>query len=83
MDGEVLKYAATVPYLTSMVAQFYSVLKETSKALDWLDRALRNGDERAEWFLRDPLLANIRDHPRFKQILESIAFRRQQRRPSR
>jgi hypothetical protein len=40
---------------------------------------MRFGDERAEWFQRDPLLENIRDEPRFKQILESIAFRRQQR----
>jgi hypothetical protein len=40
---------------------------------------MRFGDERAEWFQRDPLLANIRDEPRFKQILESIAFRRQSR----
>jgi hypothetical protein len=40
---------------------------------------VRNGDERAEWFQRDPLLENIRHEPRFKQILESIAFRRQSR----
>ena len=39
----------------------------------------RNGDERVEYFQRDPLLANIRHEPRFKQILDSIAYRRQQR----
>jgi putative ABC transport system permease protein len=47
------------------------------QALDWLDRAVRSGDERLEWFQRDPLLAHIRNESRFKQILDSIAFRRQ------
>ena len=37
------------------------------------------GDERAECFQRDPFLKNVREHPRFKQILESIAYRRAQR----
>ena len=55
------------------------MLGETSKALDWLDRAVRNGDERAEWFRRDPLLASIRQQPRFQQILDSIAYRQKQR----
>ena len=79
MDAEVLKYAALVPHLTSRVAEFYATLHDAPKALEWLDTALRNGDERAEWFSRDPLLANVRDEPRFKQILDSIAVRRQSR----
>ena len=83
MDDEVLKWEALLAYLTSEVADFYAVLGESSKALDWLDRAVRGGDERLEWFRRDPLLASIRDHPRFQQIMESIAYRRQQRKPVR
>jgi len=79
MDAEVLKYAGMIPHLVSMVAQFYAVLGDTAKALEWLDSALRIGDERAEWFNRDPLLASIRNDPRFKQILDSIALRRQVR----
>jgi tetratricopeptide (TPR) repeat protein len=79
MDAEVLKYAGIVPHLTARAAQFYAALKDTTKALEWLDAALRNGDERAEWFSRDPLLASIRDEPRFRQMLDSIALRRQSR----
>jgi tetratricopeptide (TPR) repeat protein len=79
MDADVLKYATLVPHLTSRVAEFYATLKDAPKALEWLDVALRNGDERAEWFSRDPLLASIRNEPRFKQILDSIALRRQSR----
>lgn len=79
MDGEVLKYAAVAPLHTSYAAEFFAGLNDTGKSLEWLERAVRNGDDRAEWFRRDPLLKNVRNHPRFQQILESIAHRRQQR----
>ncbi len=79
MDGEVLKYAAAVPPVTANAAEFYAILGDQEKALDWLERAVRNGDERDQWFQRDPLLANVRSHPRFQQILASIADRRQRR----
>ena len=80
-DTEVLKYAAVVPIFTYYLAEFYAILGESEKALEWLERAVRHGDERDEWFRRDPLLANLREHPRFQQIIASIAYRRQQRAP--
>jgi len=76
MDQDVLKIAAAFALATSDVADVYAVLGDTPKALEWLDRAVRNGDERVEWFRRDPLLANIREHPRFQQILDTVAARR-------
>jgi serine/threonine protein kinase/Tfp pilus assembly protein PilF len=79
MDAEALKYAALALWSTLPAAEFYAVLGEPQKALDWLERAVRSGDERAEWFQRDPLLAGVRSEPRFKQIMDSIAYRRQQR----
>jgi Tfp pilus assembly protein PilF/predicted Ser/Thr protein kinase len=78
MDAEVLKYGGTFYTPALPVAEFYSVLGDTDKALEWLDKTVRLGDDRAEWFRRDPLLAKIRNQPRFQQILESIAYRRQQ-----
>ena len=79
MDEESLKYGALAVFSTSTVADFYAVAGEPDKALDWLERAVRNGDERAEWYRRDPFLAKIRDLARFKQILESIDYRRKGR----
>jgi len=79
MDADVQKYAEVHVFTTVEAAAFYAMLGENEKALEWLDRAVRNGDERAEWFQRDPRLENIRNEPRFQQILESIAFRRQPR----
>lgn len=77
MDEDVRKWAAIVVWLTAEVADFYAVLGEEEKALDWLELAVRNGDERAAWFELNPLLASLRPHPRFRQILDSIAYRRQ------
>ena len=77
MDAEVLKYGELVT-AASNVAEFYAVLGDRAKALDWLDRAVRAGDERAEWFERDPLLANIQQVPRFREIVDGIRYRRAQ-----
>lgn len=79
MDAETLKYAAFPLWSTLPAAEFYAVLGERQKSLDWLERTVRSGDDRAEWFQRDPLLAGVRSDPRFKQILDSIALRRRQR----
>jgi Tfp pilus assembly protein PilF/predicted Ser/Thr protein kinase len=79
MDEESLKYGALAPWSTSVVAEFYAIQGDPQKSLDWLERAVRNGDERDAWFRRDPLLAKIRDLPRFQQIIDSIDFRRKSR----
>jgi hypothetical protein len=79
MDPEVVKYLEVSPWHAVYGAEIHAMLGEKEKALEWLERGMRFGDERAEWFQRDPLLENIRHEPRFKQILESIAFRRQSR----
>ena len=44
-----------------------------------MDRAVRPGDDRVDWFRRDPLLVNVREHRRFQQIVNSMEFRREQR----
>jgi hypothetical protein len=79
MDEESLKFGALAVWSTSVVAEFYAVMGDPQRSLDWLEKAVRNGDERDAWFRRDPLLANIRDLPRFRQIIDSIEFRRKPR----
>jgi len=79
MDAEVLKYAEVNPNVILQAAEFYALLGERRTALHWLEKAVRNGDERVEWFRRDPLLESIRRETRFRSILDSIAFRRQQK----
>jgi len=79
LDADLLQWVGAVMHSPTEIAACYALLGETAQALDWLGRAIRNGDERAEWFRRDPLLAGIRDDPRFQQLLESIEYRRQRR----
>ena len=79
MDEETLKFLGAAIIVTLQGAEFYSALGETSKAIEWLERAVRNGDERAEWFRKDPSLENIRRDPRFQRIIDSIEGRRKQR----
>jgi tetratricopeptide (TPR) repeat protein len=79
MDEDSLKFGALSPWATSMVAEFYAVMGDPQKSLDWLETAVRNGDERDAWFRSDPSLAKVRDLPRFQQILDSIEFRRKSR----
>jgi len=80
MDVEVLKYASFVLWYTAEVAVFYAVLGDASAAIEWLETAVRNGDERLEWFEREPLFDSLRTHPRFIEILESVSYRRHLRR---
>ena len=79
MDEQTLTYAGSSYLGPLQAAEVYAVLRDTDKALDWLDRAVRWGDEREDWLRRDPFLASIRSQPRFRQMLDSIAYRRQQR----
>jgi len=81
VDEDTFKYAGMAPTSTLSAAQLFAVLGENQTALDWVERAVRNGDERIEWFQRNRLLAPLRDLPRFKQIRDSIVYRRDQRAP--
>jgi tetratricopeptide (TPR) repeat protein len=79
MTVDLVNFAAKRIFWTSDLAEFYAVLGDTSTALDWLERAVRAGDERSEWFQRDPLLASLRSTERFKNIQNLISFQRQRR----
>jgi Tfp pilus assembly protein PilF len=79
MDEQTLTYAGASYLGPLQPAEIYAVLGDTTKALEWLDRATRWGDEREDWLRRDPHLASIRTHPRFQQMLDAVAYRRKQR----
>ena len=79
LDDDILRWGGQVAYMTYDIAALYAARGDVPAALEWLDRAVRSGDERAEYFHRDPLLSAVRNHPRFEQILRSIEYRRKHR----
>ena len=79
MDEDTLKVASALFIWSLPTADFYALLGDTPKALEWLERAVRNGDERTAWFRRDPSLASIRNDPGFARIVDSIEARRRSR----
>ena len=79
MDAGLQTYAAMQIFGPASAADFYAVMGDADKALEWLDRAVRMGDDREEYLRRNPLLTNLRAHPRFQQILDAVAYRRKQR----
>ena len=78
MDAGLQAYAAMQIFGPSSAADFYAVMGDADRALEWLERAVRMGDYREEYLRRNPLLTSLRAHPRFQQILDSVAYRRRQ-----
>jgi serine/threonine protein kinase len=79
MDTETLKFARLAYADTAVVAEFYAMLGDASKAIEWIEAAVRNGDERVAWFRRNRRLAALQDDPRFRRILQSMETRRARR----
>jgi hypothetical protein len=72
LDEDVRKYLELNTFDTVIGAEVNASLSEISTALEWLEKAARNGDERAEWFARNPALAALR----LQALVRSIGGRR-------
>ena len=79
MDEETLKFAGTAFVSTLDAAEYYALLGDVPRGLEWLERAIRNGDERLTWFRKNPRLAGIRQDARFAAIMTSLEARRSAR----
>jgi hypothetical protein len=75
MDAETTKFARSAFVVTLPVAEVYALLGESSQAVQWVETAVRNGDERLEWFRKNPRLTSVRNDARFQQILKSLEAR--------
>jgi len=75
MDEETLKFLDVAFVTTLEGAEFYAEIGDSTKAIEWLEKARRNSDERVDWFRKDPALANIHQDPRFQRIIDSIKTR--------
>jgi len=53
-------------------ASAYTLLGEKEKALDWLEHAVKLGNENRPWYENDSTLESLRNEPRFIALMESI-----------
>ncbi len=54
------------------VACAYALLGQTEKAIECMEEAIRFGTIQKKWLEHDPDLRSIRDHPRFKALLDKL-----------
>jgi tetratricopeptide (TPR) repeat protein len=72
LNADLLKYAGIGLFAPAQIAEIYALVGMTDQALEWIDRGVRNGDERATWLRRNRFLASIQSQPRFQLILGTI-----------
>jgi adenylate cyclase len=56
------------------VACIYSMTGRIADALDCLEKAATAGLSQREWYEHDNNLDPLRDHPRFKALLETLRW---------
>ncbi len=55
-----------------VLARIHALHGEKDEALRWLKEAIARGVRNPLWLRRDPLLENLRDDPRFQQLLAEL-----------
>ena len=58
------------PQVLYNVACVYALLGEADRAIDCLERSLTHGWGLRQWMEHDPDLASLREHPRFKALVQ-------------
>lgn len=57
------------------IAMGYAGMGETEKAFEWLDASLRSHDEQIIWIYQHPMFANLRNDPRYAELLKQLNLR--------
>jgi TolB-like protein/class 3 adenylate cyclase/Tfp pilus assembly protein PilF len=59
-------------HTTHAIASACALMDEPDLAMKWLDYTAENGYPDLTWFERDPILAKLRDDPRFIEFLDKL-----------
>jgi TolB-like protein/Flp pilus assembly protein TadD len=65
-----------IPY---WLASAYAMEGERDDAFEWLEKAIDLGNENIPWFKSNPVWISFHDEPRFKELMQRIEARREQR----
>ena len=60
------------------LAGYYAIQHDNDEALKWFRRAIDMGNENYPWFHNDPSMNNVRNDPRFKEIMDDLRHRWEQ-----
>jgi TolB-like protein/Tfp pilus assembly protein PilF len=60
------------PVMLYNIACFHALAGRVDLALDHLERAMELGFHHSEWLRTDPDLGNVREHPRFIELLQKV-----------
>jgi len=69
LDAEISAFAAGAAY---QIAEIYAWRGEPDKAFEWLERALVQRDGGLSFIKIDPLMASLRNDPRYAALLEKM-----------
>jgi serine/threonine-protein kinase len=67
-----LERAGTGPGQSLDIAQLYARMEQRSRALEWLDKALAEREDRLVGLKTDPVFRSLRSEPGFKSVVGSI-----------
>jgi len=70
VDDRVKVLGWNMNLITYWVASFYAMAGEKDEAFRWLERGIKMGNRNHRWFEVDPNIENLRDDPRFVDILK-------------
>ena len=79
LTKKVRQVAAADHDISNWLAAAYLLQGKQVEALNWLETAIRLGNENVEWFESDPNWADLRDDPRFLKLMDGIKQGRQER----
>lgn len=79
LTKKVRQVAAADHDIANWLAAAYLLQGKQVEALNWLETAIRLGNENVEWFESDPNWADLRDDPRFLKLMEGIKQSRRER----
>jgi eukaryotic-like serine/threonine-protein kinase len=79
LTKKVRQVAAADHDISNWLAAAYLLQGKQVEALNWLETAIRLGNENVEWFESDPNWADLRDDPRFVKLMDGIKQGRQER----
>jgi serine/threonine protein kinase/Flp pilus assembly protein TadD len=66
-----LRLEGEEPQVLYNVACVYALLGETDKSVECLEKSITHGWMQREWMEHDPDLAPVRDHPRFRALMNT------------